>query len=148
MCETVSSPCSMPAQTAGSNKKTFSSKVGVDPLASSKGIWGELLGLGDFYYELGVRIIEITIVTRCVCLQHQITILVAPFFALPLTRHSFTFKLFAAILFAEIPTVVLLQWMIFFAYLTAEALVGLLVVVVVAVAAAVVARRLRCPKTT
>jgi ESCRT-II complex subunit VPS22 len=28
-------------------------KIGVDPLASSKGIWGELLGLGDFYYELG-----------------------------------------------------------------------------------------------
>lgn len=33
-------------------------KIGVDPLASGKGLWGELLGLGDFYYELGVRIIE------------------------------------------------------------------------------------------
>lgn len=29
------------------------SKVGVDPLASNKGFWAELLGIGDFYYELG-----------------------------------------------------------------------------------------------
>jgi ESCRT-II complex subunit VPS22 len=29
-------------------------KVGVDPLASNKGFWAELLGIGDFYYELGV----------------------------------------------------------------------------------------------
>lgn len=28
-------------------------KVGVDPLASNKGVWAELLGIGDFYYELG-----------------------------------------------------------------------------------------------
>ncbi|XP_042406458.1 vacuolar protein sorting-associated protein 22 homolog 1-like isoform X2 [Zingiber officinale] len=28
------------------------SKVGVDPLASNKGFWAELLGIGDFYYEL------------------------------------------------------------------------------------------------
>lgn len=27
--------------------------VGVDPLASNKGFWAELLGIGDFYYELG-----------------------------------------------------------------------------------------------
>jgi hypothetical protein len=33
--------------------QTMCEKIGVDPLASSKGIWGELLGLGDFYYELG-----------------------------------------------------------------------------------------------
>ena len=39
-------------------------KIGVDPLASSKGLWGELLGLGDFYYELGVQIIEVCIRTR------------------------------------------------------------------------------------
>ncbi|WAQ93595.1 SNF8-like protein [Mya arenaria] len=32
--------------------------VGVDPLASSKGFWAEMLGVGDFYYELGVQIIE------------------------------------------------------------------------------------------
>ncbi|KAG6756600.1 hypothetical protein POTOM_040035 [Populus tomentosa] len=29
-------------------------KVGVDPLASSKGFWAELLQIGDFYYELGL----------------------------------------------------------------------------------------------
>ena len=28
-------------------------KVGVDPLASNKGVWAELLGIGAFYYELG-----------------------------------------------------------------------------------------------
>lgn len=39
-------------------------KIGVDPLASSKGIWGELLGLGEFYFELGVQIIEVCISTR------------------------------------------------------------------------------------
>jgi ESCRT-II complex subunit VPS22 len=33
--------------------------IGVDPLASSKGFWSELLGVGDFYYELAVQIIEI-----------------------------------------------------------------------------------------
>lgn len=38
--------------------------VGVDPLASQKGFWAQLLGFGDFYYELAVQIIEICIVTR------------------------------------------------------------------------------------
>jgi len=33
--------------------------VGVDPLASGKGFWSEMLGVGDFYYELGVQIVEI-----------------------------------------------------------------------------------------
>jgi ESCRT-II complex subunit VPS22 len=33
--------------------QTMCETVGVDPLASSKGLWGELLGLGDYYYELG-----------------------------------------------------------------------------------------------
>ena len=36
------------------------SKIGVDPLASSKGFWAQLLGVGDFYYELGVQIVEVT----------------------------------------------------------------------------------------
>lgn len=35
------------------------STIGVDPLASSKGFWSELLGVGDFYYELAVQIMEI-----------------------------------------------------------------------------------------
>ncbi|ERN19796.1 hypothetical protein AMTRI_Chr05g70050 [Amborella trichopoda] len=39
-------------------------KVGVDPLASNKGFWAELLGIGDFYYELGVQIVEICLATR------------------------------------------------------------------------------------
>ena len=28
--------------------------IGVDPLASSKGFWAEMLGVGDYYYELGM----------------------------------------------------------------------------------------------
>ncbi|POO00387.1 ESCRT-2 complex, Snf [Trema orientale] len=39
-------------------------KVGVDPLASNKGFWAELLGIGDFYYELGVQIVQICLATR------------------------------------------------------------------------------------
>ena len=34
------------------------SNIGVDPLASGKGFWGELLGLGRFYYELGIQIVD------------------------------------------------------------------------------------------
>lgn len=32
--------------------------VGVDPLASNKGMFAELLGFGDYYFELGVQILE------------------------------------------------------------------------------------------
>ncbi|KAK8961791.1 hypothetical protein KSP40_PGU021976 [Platanthera guangdongensis] len=39
-------------------------KVGVDPLASKVGFWAELLGIGDFYYELGVQIVEICLASR------------------------------------------------------------------------------------
>ncbi|KAF9174693.1 ESCRT-II subunit protein snf8 [Mortierella sp. AD010] len=38
--------------------------IGVDPLASSKGFWGELLGVSDFYYELGIQIIDVCLSTR------------------------------------------------------------------------------------
>ncbi|CAK8692397.1 vacuolar-sorting protein SNF8-like [Clavelina lepadiformis] len=38
--------------------------IGVDPLASGKGFWSEMLGVGDFYYELGVQAVEICIATR------------------------------------------------------------------------------------
>lgn len=38
--------------------------VGVDPLLSSKGFWGKLLGVGDFYFELGVQILDVCISTR------------------------------------------------------------------------------------
>lgn len=37
--------------------------IGVDPLASSKGFWAKMLGVGDFYYELGVQIIEVCLAT-------------------------------------------------------------------------------------
>lgn len=42
-------------------------KVGVDPLASNKGFWAELLGIGDFYYELGwFRLLDLMIkVFKC-----------------------------------------------------------------------------------
>lgn len=39
-------------------------KVGVDPLASNKGIWAQLLGVGDFYYELSVQVIDVCLATR------------------------------------------------------------------------------------
>ncbi|EFO20346.1 hypothetical protein LOAG_08144 [Loa loa] len=38
--------------------------VGVDPLASSKGFWAEKLGVGDFYYELAVQIVEVCMSTN------------------------------------------------------------------------------------
>lgn len=38
--------------------------IGVDPLASNKNKWSELLGLGDFYYELGIQVIEACIFLR------------------------------------------------------------------------------------
>jgi len=37
---------------------------GVDPLQSNKGTFAELLGIGDFYYELGVQIVEACLATR------------------------------------------------------------------------------------
>ncbi|KAJ2999135.1 hypothetical protein HDV02_003424 [Globomyces sp. JEL0801] len=40
------------------------SQVGVDPLASNKGFWSELLGFGDFYYQVSVQIAQICISTR------------------------------------------------------------------------------------
>lgn len=37
--------------------------IGVDPLASGKGFWSELLGVGDLYYELGVQVVELCVAT-------------------------------------------------------------------------------------
>eukprot|EP00995_Heteronema_vittatum_P000724 NODE_1097_length_1070_cov_542.136141_g761_i0.p1 GENE.NODE_1097_length_1070_cov_542.136141_g761_i0~~NODE_1097_length_1070_cov_542.136141_g761_i0.p1 ORF type:complete len:219 (+),score=43.29 NODE_1097_length_1070_cov_542.136141_g761_i0:129-785(+) len=34
-------------------------KLGVDPLASKKGFWSDMLGYGDFYYQLAVQAIEV-----------------------------------------------------------------------------------------
>ncbi|RZC61726.1 hypothetical protein C5167_023475 [Papaver somniferum] len=41
----------------------MSAKIGLIPLASNKG-WAELLGIGDFYYELGVQNVDICMATR------------------------------------------------------------------------------------
>jgi ESCRT-II complex subunit VPS22 len=38
--------------------------IGVDPLSSQKGFWAQILGVGDFYYELGVQIIDVCLRTR------------------------------------------------------------------------------------
>eukprot|EP00929_Paragymnodinium_shiwhaense_P096019 TRINITY_DN57451_c0_g1_i2.p1 TRINITY_DN57451_c0_g1~~TRINITY_DN57451_c0_g1_i2.p1 ORF type:complete len:139 (+),score=33.01 TRINITY_DN57451_c0_g1_i2:81-497(+) len=38
--------------------------AGVDPLASSKGVWDEILGVGQFYNELAVQILTICLQTR------------------------------------------------------------------------------------
>nr|CAG4646429.1 EOG090X09XM [Macrothrix elegans] len=37
--------------------------IGVDPLASSKGYWAEILGVGDFYYEIATQAIEVCMAT-------------------------------------------------------------------------------------
>nr|CAG4641878.1 EOG090X09XM [Eurycercus lamellatus] len=37
--------------------------IGVDPLASSKGFWSEMLGVGDFYYEIAIQVIEVCLAT-------------------------------------------------------------------------------------
>ena len=38
--------------------------IGVDPLASNKGFWADILGVGDFYYELSVQMIDVCLQTR------------------------------------------------------------------------------------
>eukprot|EP01029_Cantina_marsupialis_P028427 TRINITY_DN776156_c0_g1_i1.p1 TRINITY_DN776156_c0_g1~~TRINITY_DN776156_c0_g1_i1.p1 ORF type:complete len:250 (-),score=56.70 TRINITY_DN776156_c0_g1_i1:138-887(-) len=42
----------------------MTTSIGVDPLASHKGFWADLLGVGDFYYELGIQVIDICLATR------------------------------------------------------------------------------------
>lgn len=37
--------------------------AGVDPLRSSANFWGKLLGVGDFYYELAIQIVEVFLST-------------------------------------------------------------------------------------
>ena len=32
-------------------------------VSASKGFWAEMLGVGDFYYELGVQIVEVCLAT-------------------------------------------------------------------------------------
>jgi ESCRT-II complex subunit VPS22 len=39
------------------NKMCF--EIGVDPLQSTKGFWSSILGVGDFYHELSIKVIEV-----------------------------------------------------------------------------------------
>ncbi|MES1910103.1 MAG: hypothetical protein MHM6MM_002760 [Cercozoa sp. M6MM] len=39
-------------------------KIGVDPLASNKGFWAQVLGMGNFYYKLAVQVLEVCLRTR------------------------------------------------------------------------------------
>lgn len=48
-------------------RRTFTlmcNQLGVDVLASNTGFWGELFGLGDYYFDLGVKVIAMGISTR------------------------------------------------------------------------------------
>ena len=38
--------------------------LGVDPLSSEKGFWGSLLGIGEFYCELSVKVAEVCLASR------------------------------------------------------------------------------------
>ncbi|GFR48530.1 hypothetical protein Agub_g10425 [Astrephomene gubernaculifera] len=38
--------------------------IGVDPLASNKSLWASALGFGDYYYELGVQVVEACLASR------------------------------------------------------------------------------------
>ena len=45
---------------------TMCANIGVDPLASNKGLWTQVLNIGDFYYELGIQVVEACLATRSV----------------------------------------------------------------------------------
>uniref|UniRef100_A0A7S2EAJ9 Vacuolar-sorting protein SNF8 n=1 Tax=Trieres chinensis TaxID=1514140 RepID=A0A7S2EAJ9_TRICV len=38
--------------------------LGVDPLSSEKGFWGSMLGIGEFYYELAVKVAEVCMASK------------------------------------------------------------------------------------
>ncbi|OAF71215.1 ESCRT-II complex subunit VPS22 [Intoshia linei] len=38
--------------------------TGVDPLASNRGVWSKYFGIGEFYYELTIQLIEICLATE------------------------------------------------------------------------------------
>lgn len=38
--------------------------LGVDPLSTENSVWGRLLGMGDFYYELAVKVAEVCLASR------------------------------------------------------------------------------------
>eukprot|EP00045_Choanoeca_perplexa_P018438 m.291848 g.291848 ORF g.291848 m.291848 type:complete len:244 (+) comp17820_c0_seq8:5521-6252(+) len=46
------------------NFQQMCTHIGVDPLASNKGFWSNTLGIGDFYYELSIQVVEACMQTR------------------------------------------------------------------------------------
>lgn len=44
--------------------QSMTASIGVDPLASNKGFWADVLGVGNFYFELGVQIVDVCMSTR------------------------------------------------------------------------------------
>lgn len=38
--------------------------LGVDPLSAEKGFWGNMLGIGEFYYELSVKVAEVCLASK------------------------------------------------------------------------------------
>lgn len=38
--------------------------LGVDPLSAEKGFWGSMLGIGEFYHELSVKVAEVCLASR------------------------------------------------------------------------------------
>jgi ESCRT-II complex subunit VPS22 len=38
--------------------------IHIDPLASSKGFWASVLGIGDYYYSLSIQIVQVAMQTR------------------------------------------------------------------------------------
>ena len=38
--------------------------LGVDLLSAEKGFWGSMLGIGEFYYELSVKVAEVCLASR------------------------------------------------------------------------------------
>lgn len=38
--------------------------IHVDPLTSNKGFWADILGIGNYYFELAVRIVQVSVETR------------------------------------------------------------------------------------
>lgn len=38
--------------------------LGVDPLSTENSFWGKILGIGDFYYELAVKVAEVCLASR------------------------------------------------------------------------------------
>ncbi|KAJ3335810.1 hypothetical protein HDU93_004382 [Gonapodya sp. JEL0774] len=44
--------------------QTMCDEIGIDPLASRKSAWSDLLGVSDFYYQLAVQCVDVCVRTR------------------------------------------------------------------------------------